>query len=43
VSTRRLIQAAAELLTERGYERTTLAAIGERAGYSAGLVTGRFG
>ena len=43
VSTRRLLRAAAELIAERGYERTTLAAIGERAGYSHGLVTRRFG
>lgn len=43
VSTRRLLRAAAELIAERGYEKTTLAAIGERAGYSHGLVTRRFG
>jgi AcrR family transcriptional regulator len=43
MSTRRLLQAAVELIAERGYERTTLIAIGEKAGYSRGLVTGRFG
>ena len=43
VSTRKLVQAAAELVAERGYERTTLAAIGKRAGYSPGLVTLHFG
>lgn len=43
VSTRRLVQAAAELIAERGYDRTTLAAIGKRAGYSPGLVTLHFG
>jgi AcrR family transcriptional regulator len=43
LSTRRLLSAAAELIGERGYNLTTLAAIGERAGYSHGLVTRRFG
>jgi AcrR family transcriptional regulator len=43
ISTRLLVQAAAELIAERGYERTTLAAIGKRAGYSPGLVTLHFG
>jgi AcrR family transcriptional regulator len=43
VSSRRLLEAAVELIAERGYERTTLVAIGERAGYSRGLVTDRFG
>jgi AcrR family transcriptional regulator len=43
LSTRLLVQAAAELIAERGYERTTLAAIGKRAGYSPGLVTLHFG
>lgn len=38
-----LISAAARLIAERGYERTTLAAIGAEAGYSRGLVTQRFG
>jgi AcrR family transcriptional regulator len=43
VSTRRLLEAAAKLIAERGYEKTTLLAIGREAGYSAGLVTQRFG
>lgn len=43
LSTRRLLDACAELIAERGYERTTLADIGSRAGYSQGLVTRRFG
>ena len=43
LSTTRLLDAAAELIAERGYERMTLAAIGERAGYSPALVTARFG
>lgn len=42
-SERALIDAAVALLAERGYQRTTLAAIGDRAGYSRGLVTERFG
>jgi AcrR family transcriptional regulator len=43
LSTGRLLRAAASLIAERGYERTTLAAVGARAGYSHGLVTRRFG
>ena len=42
-SDRALIDAAVDLIAERGYERTTLALIGEKAGYSRGLVTQRFG
>ncbi len=42
-SDRALIDAAIELIAERGYDRTTLALIGEKAGYSRGLVTQRFG
>ena len=42
-SDRALIDAAIDLIAERGYDRTTLAAIGEAAGYSRGLVTQRFG
>ena len=38
-----LLDAAAELIAEGGYEGMTLAAVGERAGYSRGLVTARFG
>jgi len=43
LSTRRLLEAASELIAEQGYDRTTLQAIGRRAGYSHGLVTQRFG
>lgn len=42
-SDRALIEAAVKLIADRGYERTTLAAIGDAAGYSRGLVTQRFG
>ena len=40
---RRLLVATLELVAERGYERTSLAAIGERAGYSRGVVNHCFG
>ena len=43
LSDRLMKEAAVQLLIERGIARTTLAAIGERAGYSRGLVTHRFG
>jgi AcrR family transcriptional regulator len=43
LSERRLMEAAVSLLIEHGVERTTLAAIGERSGYSRGMVTHRFG
>lgn len=43
LSTSRLLDAAMTVIGEVGYERATLAAIGERAGYSPGLVTRRFG
>jgi AcrR family transcriptional regulator len=43
MSSKRLLDAAAELISEKGYARTTLADIGRRAGYSHGLVTQRFG
>jgi AcrR family transcriptional regulator len=43
LSTRRLLDAAGELISEGGYEAMTLAAVGQRAGYSRGLVTARFG
>jgi AcrR family transcriptional regulator len=42
-SDRNLKEAAVCLLVERGIEGTTLASIGERAGYSRGLATQRFG
>ena len=43
LSERRMLEAAVELMGERGYEQTTLAAIGEAAGYSRGLATHHFG
>ncbi len=43
LSERRTLQAAVELMGELGYEKTTLAAIGEAAGYSRGLATHQFG
>jgi AcrR family transcriptional regulator len=42
-STRALLDAAGEVIAEVGYGNMTLAAVGERAGYSRGLVTVRFG
>ncbi|MEH3054841.1 MAG: TetR/AcrR family transcriptional regulator [Patulibacter minatonensis] len=38
----RLTQALAELIAEQGYERTTAAQIGERAGYSRAAVRDRY-
>jgi AcrR family transcriptional regulator len=43
LSERRTLEAAVELMGERGYEKTTLAAIGKAAGYSRGLATHHFG
>jgi AcrR family transcriptional regulator len=42
-STNALLDAAGELIVERGFAALTLATIGERAGFSRGLVTARFG
>lgn len=42
-SNRRLRDAAAELLAERGVERTTVAEIGRRAGFSHAMVNNRYG
>lgn len=42
-STHALLDAAAELVAEGGLGAMTFAAIGERAGYSRGLVSARFG
>jgi AcrR family transcriptional regulator len=42
-STSALLGAAADLIVEGGFTSLTFAAIGERAGYSRGLVTARFG
>ncbi len=39
----RLLQAALILIAEHGYDRTSLQAIGDAAGYSRGLVSHRFG
>ncbi len=38
-----MLDAAFELVIENGLEKTTLAMIGKRSGYSRGLVTHRFG
>jgi AcrR family transcriptional regulator len=43
LSGRRLIEAAAELITEKGWEATTAAEIGRRAGYSRAMVHARYG
>lgn len=43
ISDKAMLDAAIELLLERGTDGTTLAAIGEKAGYSRGLATYRFG
>src|SRR3954465_8821227 len=40
---RKLLEAAMHLVAERGVRAVTLAAVGERAGYSRGLVTHHFG
>jgi len=37
------MEAALKLIAERGYDRTSLQAIGDEAGYSRGLVSHRFG
>jgi AcrR family transcriptional regulator len=42
-SARRLIEAAAELITEKGWDATTAAEIGRRAGYSRAMVHARYG
>jgi AcrR family transcriptional regulator len=43
ISDRAMLDAAIELVLEHGTEKTTLAMIGEKAGYSRGLATYRFG
>ncbi|MBH0780249.1 TetR/AcrR family transcriptional regulator [Nocardia bovistercoris] len=43
LSHRRLVEAAAELIAEKGWEATTAAEIGRRAGYSRAMVHARFG
>ena len=42
-SGRALLEAAAELISERGWASTTAAEIGRRAGYSRAMVAARFG
>jgi AcrR family transcriptional regulator len=42
-SARRLVAAAAELITEKGWDATTAAEIGRRAGYSRAMVHARYG
>ncbi|WP_169568944.1 TetR/AcrR family transcriptional regulator [Sneathiella limimaris] len=42
-SNQKLIQAAMELFAEKGYQRTTLVQIGQRAGFTGTLVSNRFG
>ena len=43
LSESRILRAAVRLIAKRGYSKTTLADIGEAAGYSRGLVGHRFG
>lgn len=43
LSTARLLQAAAHLIADKGYGRTSLIEIANESGYSHGLVTLRFG
>jgi AcrR family transcriptional regulator len=43
ISDRRMLDAALRLIARQGSNRTTLAEIGETAGYTYGLVTNRFG
>ena len=43
LSTSELLRAAARLIAEKGYGRTSLVEIATEAGYSHGLVTIRFG
>jgi len=43
MSSRRLVEAAAELVAEKGWEAITAAEIGRRAGYSRAMVHARYG
>jgi len=43
ISDKAMIDAAIDLILEHGTDKTTLQAIGEKAGYSRGLATYRFG
>jgi AcrR family transcriptional regulator len=42
-SSKRLLDAATQLIAEQGYSATTIAQIAQKAGYSHGLVSQRFG
>jgi AcrR family transcriptional regulator len=42
-SSKRLLEAATQLIAERGYSGTSIAQIAQKAGYSHGLVSQRFG
>lgn len=42
-SSQRLLAAAIDLIAEKGFERTTAAEIGQRAGYSRAMVRARYG
>ncbi len=42
-SDRRIVESAIALFAEQGYWKTTLNQVGERAGYTGGLVSSRFG
>lgn len=42
-STRAMLEAAGAIISESGYGAVTFVAVGERSGYSRGLVTARFG
>jgi AcrR family transcriptional regulator len=43
ISNRRLVEAAVELIGEKGWDATTAAEIGRRAGYSRAMVHARYG
>lgn len=43
ISNRRLLEAAAELIVEKGWDAITAAEIGRRAGYSRAMVHARYG
>lgn len=43
ISDKRMLEVATELVLEYGTEKTTLKDVGERAGYSRGLASARFG
>jgi AcrR family transcriptional regulator len=43
ISDKRIMSAAIELIAKQGYSKTTLAQIGDQAGYTPGLISHRFG